>query len=121
MSELKLRPPRAVYPQNLNLQVLQVSETERRTQAFPQFEPVLLGDGHKDVNDLGIKLAARTALNLLAGMGHGQSPAIGPIADHSVQRVRDREYASSQRDLVAPQAARIARAVKKLLVGQHDL
>src|SRR6266446_3711772 len=66
----------------LDLQVLQVSEPEGRTQTFPQFEPVLFGDGHEDIDDLGIKLAARTALNLLARMGHGQSSAIGPIADH---------------------------------------
>src|SRR5882762_9076872 len=100
--------------QNLDLQAFQVSETERRAEVFSQFEPVLFGDGHEDVDDLGIKLAARTALNLLAGVGHRESAAIGAIADHGVERVGDGEYAGAQRDLVALQAAGIAGAVKKL-------
>ena len=52
----------------LDLQVFQMGKTERRAQVFSQFEPVLFGDGHEDVDDLGIKLAAGTAPNFFAGV-----------------------------------------------------
>src|SRR6266404_6493463 len=60
----------------LDLQVFQMSKTERRTEVFSQFEPVLFGDGHKDVDDLGIKLAAGATPNFFAGVGHRQGPEI---------------------------------------------
>src|SRR5713226_6723947 len=55
---------------NLALQVLQMSQAEWRAEVFAQVQPVLFGNGHKDVDDLGVKLATRAAFDLFAGMRH---------------------------------------------------
>src|SRR5437879_320171 len=52
------------------LEVLQMSQAERGAKVLAQVQPVLFRNGHKDVDDLGVKLAAGAALNLFAGMGH---------------------------------------------------
>src|SRR5713226_5999702 len=68
-----------------------------------------------------VKLTARAALNFLTRMRHRQRFAIGPVADHGVERIGDGKYPRSKRNLVALQPARIARAVIEFLMRQHDL
>ena len=81
---------------------------------------MLLGNGHEHVDDLGVKLAAGAAFDFFTGVGHRQSSTVGAVADHGVERIRNRKNASTERNLFALQAAGIARAVKKLLVCQDD-
>src|SRR6266852_1312898 len=98
-----------------------MSETERGAEVFPEIQPVLLWNGHKHIDYRGIKLAAGAALNLVAGMGHGQGSAVGTVADHCIHRIRDGKDARTERYLVALQSPGVTRAVKKLLVSEHDL
>ena len=51
----------------------------------------------------------------------GQRGAVGTVVRHRVERVGDREDARGQRDLLVPQAHRVARTVPSLVVGAHDL
>src|SRR5216684_2484597 len=97
-----------------------MSEAEWRAEVFPEIQPVLIWDSHKDVDDRGIKLASGAALNLVAGMGHGQGPAVGTVADHGIHRIRDGKDARTERNLVALQSPGVTRAVKKLLVREND-
>src|SRR5713101_9042749 len=97
-----------------------MSEAKRGTEVFPQIEPVLLRNGHKHVDDRGVKLTAGAALNLFAGMGHRQSSAVRTVADHGIERIRDGKDARTERNLVALQSPGVTRAVKKLLVREND-
>src|SRR5216684_3116314 len=67
------------------LEVLQVSQAERGAEVLTQIQPVLFWNGHKDVDDLGVELAAGAALDLFAGVGHRQGSAIGAVANHGVE------------------------------------
>src|SRR5712692_11605404 len=98
-----------------------MSEAERGTEVFPQIQPVLLRNGHKHVDYRWVELAAGAALNLFAGMGHRQSSAVRTVADHGIHRIRDGKDARTERNLVALQSPGVTRAVKKLLVSEHDL
>src|SRR6266478_3812212 len=97
-----------------------MSEAEWGAEVFPEIQPVLLWDSHKDVDDRWIKLASGAALNLVAGMGHGQGAAVGTVADHGIHRIRDGKDARTERNLVALQSPGVTRAVKKLLVREND-
>src|SRR5260370_42050918 len=98
-----------------------MSEAEWGAEVFPEIQPVLLWDSHKDVDGRGIKLAAGAALNLVAGMGHGQGAAVGTVADHGIHRIRDGKDARTERNLVALQSTGVTRGGKKLLVRENDL
>ena len=47
-----------------------MGEAERGAEVFAKIEPVLLGNGHKHVDDTGVKLAAGAAFDFFAGVGH---------------------------------------------------
>src|SRR5438128_5367036 len=96
-------------------------EAEGRAEVFAQVQPVLLRNGHEHVDDGGVKLAARAAINLRAGMGHRQGTAVRTVADHGIERIRDGKDSRSQRNLFALQPAGITRAVKKFLVCEYNL
>ncbi len=81
---------------------------------------MLLRDGCEDFDDFGIELSAGAATNFFDGVRHGQSFAVRAVADHSVQRIGDGEYAGAQRDLIAFEAPRIAGTVVELLVSEND-
>ena len=68
----------------------------------------------------GVELRAGAALDLFARVRERQSLAIGAVADHGVQRVRDGENARAEGNLLALQAARIAGAVEEFLVSEDD-
>src|SRR5713226_8519293 len=97
-----------------------MSEAEWGAEMFPEIQPVLLWNGHKHIDYRGIKLAAGAALNLVAGMGHGQGSAVGTVADHGIHRIRDGKDARTERNLVALQSPGVTRAVKRLLVREND-
>src|SRR5260370_38876531 len=103
-----------------SLQVLQMREAEGRAEVLSQIHPVLLRDGHEHVDDRRVKLAAGAALNLFAGMGHRQGSAVGPVADHGIERIGDGKDARAERNLITVQSPGVTRAVKKLLVCEHD-
>src|SRR6266853_4438948 len=103
------------------LQVLQMSQAERGAQVLTQVQPVLFWDGHKDVDDLRVELAAGAALDLFAGVGHWQGSTIGAVADHGVERIGDGKDAGTEWNLFALQSAGIAGTVEKLLVCENDL
>src|SRR5882724_1950871 len=96
-------------------------QAEWGAEVFAQVQPMLLGNGHKHVDDGGVKLAAGAAFNLFARVGHGQGSAVGAVTDHGIERIRDGKDACPERNLLAFEAARVARAVKKLLVSEHNL
>src|SRR5579859_1712772 len=69
------------------LQISQVRQTERRAQIFPQFFPVVFGDGQKHFDDFGIELCSSAPLDLFACVGHRKCFAVRPVADHCVHAV----------------------------------
>src|SRR6266436_8120430 len=77
-------------------------------------------NGQKDLDDLWVKLAAGATFDLFAGVGHRQGSAIRTVADHGIERIRNRKYARSQRNLITLQSAGIAGTVKELLMGEDD-
>src|SRR5579863_5693449 len=81
---------------------------------------MLLGNGHEDIDHLGVELCARTAANLFAGVIEGQGFTVWAVADHGVERVSDGKDSRPEWNLFAPKGAGIAAAVKKLLVSKHD-
>src|ERR1700686_5468463 len=98
-----------------------MSEAEWRAEVFSQFGPVLLGNREKHFHDLGIELRPGTPAYLFPGMGHREGLAVRPVADHGIHRVRKRENACPERNLLAAQSSRITGAIKELLVRQDDL
>ena len=62
---------------------------------FPQFAPKRVWHGKKYMNDLRIELCSRASQNLGLSRADGKRLAIGPVGDHSVQRVGDRENSRS--------------------------
>src|SRR5260370_38821938 len=83
-----------------SLQVLQMREAEGRAEVLSQIHPVLLRDGHEHGDDRRVKLAAAAALNLFAGMRHRQGSAVGPIADHGIERIGNGKDSRAEKDLV---------------------
>src|SRR5882762_496923 len=102
------------------LQVLQMSQAERGAQVLAKVQPVLFRNGHKDVDDLRVELAAGATLDLFAGVRHWQGSAIGAVADHGVERIGDGKDPGTERNLFALQSARIAGTVEKLLMCKND-
>src|SRR5260221_13400470 len=99
------------------MQIAQMGEPEGRSKSFPQLAPVVFRNGQKDFGDFGIELSTSAALNLFAGVGHRQGPAVGSVADHGVQAVGDGKDSGAQRNLFALEAAWITGAVIKFLVS----
>jgi len=97
-----------------------MGQAEGRAKVFAQVDPVLFGDGEKDLDDFGIELRVGAAANFLAGVGHGESFAIRTVADHGVERIGDREDSRAEGDLLAFEAAWVASAVVKFLVSEND-
>src|ERR1019366_7482148 len=58
-----------------------------------QIAPDIFRHGEKDVNHLGIKLAAGPALNFLASGRQRLSGAVGTVGSDRVKRIGDRENA----------------------------
>src|SRR5258708_39881178 len=110
-----------IWVAGLIIQVFQLGEAERRAQVFPQFGPVLFGNRKKYFHDLGIKLSSRAPAYLFSRVGHRQSLAVRPVADHGIHCVGKRKDSRAKRNLLAAQSSRITGAVKKLLVRKHDL
>jgi hypothetical protein len=67
---------------------------------------------------IGIKLAARAAPDLLQRVVAGHGPAVHPVLGHRVIGVHDGQQPGQQRNLVPGEAPRIAEAVPLLVVGQ---
>src|SRR5439155_9209681 len=84
-----------------------------RTQLF---------DRHAEerVDDLRIELRAAAALHLATGFVDGQRRSIGTIGGHRIEGVGHGEDARPQRDALAGDGIRIARAVPALVVMTHD-
>jgi hypothetical protein len=101
--------------------IAQMSEAERRAEVFTEFDPMVLRNGKKHLDDFGIKLGACTAPNFLTRVRHGKGIAVGAVAQHGIEGIGDGKDTCSQRDLFAAQAARIAGTVEKLLVSKDDL
>ncbi len=76
-------------------------------------------DGAEDVDHLRIELGAGVVAQLMKGLGVGQCRAVGPVVDHGVVRIGDRDDARADRDLVALQAVRVAASVEALVVVEH--
>jgi len=102
------------------LEVFQVGEAEGGAEVFAEVEPVLFRDGGEDFDDFGIELGAGAAANFFAGVGHGESFAVGAVADHGVEGIGDSENTGAERDLVALESAGVAGAVVELLVSEDD-
>ena len=85
-----------------------MSQAERRAEVFPQLQPVLFGNGHKYVDDRRVKLAPGAALNLFASMRHRQGSAVGTVADHGIERIRDGKDARAERNLFTLQSPGVA-------------
>lgn len=82
------------------LQIAEMGEPEGRAEVFTQLQPVLFGDGREDLDNLGVKLGSRAAVDLLSGMRKGQGFAIRAIADHRVERIGNGENAGAQGDVL---------------------
>ena len=102
------------------LEILEMGEAEGGAEVFAEVDPVLFWDGGEDFDDLGIELCAGAAANFFASVAHGQSFAVGAVADHGVERIGDGENAGAEGDLIAFEAARVAAPVEELLVSQDD-
>src|SRR6516225_5831146 len=77
-------------------------------------------DRHKHFDYFRVELATGAALDFFARVRHWQRPAVRAVADHGIERIGDGEDARSERNLVSSQPARVAGAVVKLLVREHD-
>jgi len=58
-----------------------------RAEIFAQLDPVVFGNGEKDLHNLGIELRSGTAANLLARVRDRKSIAIGPVVRHCIENV----------------------------------
>src|SRR5260370_39527323 len=81
---------------------------------------MLYRDGHENLDHFRIEMAAGTGLDFFTRMRHRESPAIGPVANHGVERVGNSKDPCPQWNLLAFQASGITGAVIELLVGKHD-
>src|SRR6267142_3464014 len=95
-------------------------QPEGRAEIFAQLQPMLLGDRHENFDYFRIELRSRAALDFSPGVRKRQCFAIRPVANHGVEGIGNREDARPERNIVTFQTPRVARAVKKFLVGQHD-
>jgi len=86
-----------------------------------QIFPNILRQVEKYFNYFGIKLPSREEFNFLAGSGQGLRGAIRTVVNHGIQSVSNRENTCSQRNLLALQSARVARAVPPLVVTIRDV
>ena len=89
--------------------------------ALADLEPALGVDGEERLDHLRVELPAAPARDLLAGGIDAQRGPVGPVRGHRVEGVHDGEDPRPERDLLALQPARIARAVEPLLVAEHDI
>jgi hypothetical protein len=60
---------------------------------------VVFGNGEKHLHNLGIEVCSSAAANLLAFVSHRKSIAIGPVAQHGIERVGDGDDACPERNL----------------------
>src|SRR5581483_6009766 len=79
--------------------------------------PELLDLDQEDRDDLGVELRRHAALELAAGDLVRQRLSIGAVRRHRVVRVGDGDDAADERDAVAHQPLRVARAVPGLVVA----
>ena len=70
---------------------------------------MLFGNRQKYLDNLGIKLGPRAAFDFLARVRHWQSLTVGPVTDHRVHTICNREYPGPKRDLFALQSTWIGR------------
>src|ERR1700690_1295529 len=75
----------------------------------------------KDLNDLGIKLAAGPGLDLLASFAEGSGGTIRAVGDDGIEGIGDGEDACAERNFVALETAGIAAAIEVFLVGINDV
>src|SRR5712664_1862296 len=98
-----------------------MGQPEGRAKIFAQLQPMLFGYGHENFHYFRIELRSRAALDFSPGVRKRQRFAIRAVADHGVEGIRNRKDARPEWYVVTFQASRVARAVKKFLVRQHDL
>src|ERR1700693_1930706 len=84
------------------------------------FEDVV-GHLQKNLDDLGIELAAGPCLDFFAGFGESSGGTVGAIGDDGVESIGDGEDARAQRNFGAPEAARIAGTIEMLLVRVNNV
>src|SRR6202040_3639000 len=87
---------------------------------FAGISPDFVGSMEKDVDDLGVKLAAGPDGNLSLGCRERARGTIRTIGADGVERVCNGEDSGPQGNLFSLQAARVARAVEFLLMGVDD-
>ena len=73
----------------------------------------------KTARDLRVELRPGAALDLGQRLLMRQRAPVGPVARHRVERVRDRQHARLDRDLLARLAGGVAGAVPALVVVEH--
>src|SRR3954454_21258633 len=81
-----------------------------------QLDETRLVEGQHRFYRHGVELRARAGTHLLDGFLEWHPGPIGPVADHRVHRVRDREQARAQRNLRASQATGVSLTVPTLVV-----
>ena len=85
-------------------------------QATPVGVRLAIQHLHEGIHQIGLELAVAAVQQLLDGDLGGHRPAVGPVAGHRVIGVGDRDHARQQRDLLAGQPVRVARAIEALVV-----
>src|SRR5580692_7717177 len=75
----------------------------------------------KDLDHLGIKLAAGPGLNLLAGFAESSGGTIRAVGDDGIEGIGNGENARAEWNFIALETAGIAAAVEVFLVGINDV
>src|SRR5215204_623211 len=76
---------------------------------------------HRQRNYVGIKVRARAAADFLGCFTKRDRLVIGTLVDHGIHGIHDGEDASSQRNSVSSQPARITAAIKLFMMGKNKL
>ena len=72
------------------------------------------------LDDRRVELRAGVGAQLVERLGRAAAAAVGPVGDHRVERVADRDDAGAERDLLAREAVGVAAAVPALVREAHE-
>ena len=91
-----------------------------RTPGVRSTPRLALHDGRNKRDELGVELGAGLALELVERLLDGSGGPVRPVVDDRVVGVDQADDPRPDRDPLAAQAVRIARAVPALVVVAHD-
>ncbi len=96
------------------------SRDEKEHLSFCAIDPQGFRNREKRLNDLRVELRAAAPTDFLTRVRHGERLPVGTVADHGIERVRDRQYPRTHRNSFTLQTAWIVGCIEEFLVRQHD-